>query len=72
MDKKLRIKSFAMLLLCAILICATTSCSTSSKTTKRPISYSKKKTKQARWNSTTSRTTTYYIKKRSLRKRHNP
>lgn len=72
MNKKTRFSTLVVLLLGAIMLCSLSSCNTSSKATKKPVAYSKKQTKQARWNSTTSRTTTYYIKKRSLRKRHNP
>lgn len=72
MSKKLRITTLSVLILGILLLCTFNSCSSSKHAAKRPISYSKQKTRQARWNSTTSRTTTYYIKKRSLRKRHNP
>lgn len=48
------------------------SCSTSSHQTKQAARYSRQKTKQPRWNSTTSRTTTYYIKKHKHKKKNAP
>ncbi|MCR4965083.1 MAG: hypothetical protein K6A41_05435 [Bacteroidales bacterium] len=54
-----------------ISICAP-SCTTSQYGNKKAARYSRQKTRQARWNSTTSRTTTYYIKKHSTKQRHSP
>lgn len=74
MNKNFSISRLAAILLCVFAIgFAATSCSTSKRSTYRTSSYSKKRTRhQPRWNATTSQTTTYYIRKHSTRKRHNP
>lgn len=52
-----------------------TSCSSSKhygQTVHQRSSYKSVKVKQPRWNTTTSTSTTYYIKKQKPRKRYNP
>ncbi len=73
MDKKSRVHHLMLMLLCAtVLAFIAPSCSTSKSNTKKKTSYSKQRTRQPRWNATTSQTTTYYIKKKAPRKRYNP
>ncbi|MBO7491807.1 MAG: hypothetical protein J6T59_05140 [Bacteroidales bacterium] len=48
------------------------SCTTTQRGTKKAVKYSRQRTKQAHWNTTTSRTTTYYIKKHSTKNRKAP
>lgn len=48
------------------------SCSTSQGSSKSKVEYSKKRTRhQPKWNSTTSQTTTYHIRKHNTRRSHN-
>lgn len=72
MNREATFYHFIILIFFVFIACTIVSCSSSRNTAKRPISYSRQKTKQPRWNTTTSPTTTYYIKKHSTRKRHNP
>ena len=48
------------------------SCNTSHQASKRAPRYTRQKTKSPRWNASTSRTTTYYIKKHSTKNRMAP
>lgn len=51
-------------LACILLFCfAMPSCTTTQHGTKKAPRYTRQKTKSPRWNASTSRTTTYYIKK---------
>lgn len=70
-NKKTDFHHLIMFALCIIMGTLLVSCSTSQRA-KRPIRYSRKNTKHVGWNPSTPQTTTYYIKKHSYRKRHNP
>ncbi|MBR4135741.1 MAG: hypothetical protein IKU03_04960 [Bacteroidales bacterium] len=48
------------------------SCTSSHQTTRKAPRYTRQKTKSPRWNASTSRTTTYYIKKHSTKRRNSP
>lgn len=64
MLKKANIQRLIVLLLCTLFLGAFSSCNTSHNNTRKDGYYTKKRTKQARWNSTTSLTSTYYVKKK--------
>lgn len=64
-----------LLLAVVILAVGFSSCSSSKhygQTEHKHSSYQRVKVKQPRWNTTTSTSTTYYIKKQKPRKRYNP
>lgn len=66
---------FTLLLAVVILAAGFSSCSSSKKygqTEHKRSSYQRVKVKQPRWNTATSTSTTYYIKKQKPRKRYNP
>ncbi|MBO4488431.1 MAG: hypothetical protein J5741_02100 [Bacteroidales bacterium] len=61
------------IVLCLLLVgMLTPSCSSSHQTTRKAPRYTRQKTKGPRWNASTSRTTTYYIKKHSTKNRYAP
>ena len=66
-----------LVLILAVVICGVgfSSCSSSrhyGQTEHKRSSYRDVRVKQPRWNTTTSTSTTYYIKKQKPRKRYNP
>lgn len=66
---------FTLLLAVVILAVGFSSCSSSKQygqTEHKRSSYQRVKVKQPRWNTSTSTSTTYYIKKQKPRKRYNP
>lgn len=66
--------SLLFTIVATVSICLT-SCSTQKKygqTIHKNSSYKDVRVKQPRWNTTTSTSTTYYIKKQKNRKRYNP
>ncbi len=73
MMKKKKLPYIIGVLICFLaLTLAAPSCSSSHQTTKKAPRYSRQRTKSPRWNASTSRTTTYYIKKHSTKQRHSP
>lgn len=72
MDKRRPYMKFFVLSACLLALAALSSCSSARRGVKNAPSYSKQRTRQPRWNATTSQTATYYIKKKSPRKRYNP
>jgi len=68
-NKCLKYIAFSFFVL--VLLCFS-ACQTSRNQTKRSTKYTRVKTRyQPHWNSTTSQSTTYYIKKHSTKKNHN-
>lgn len=66
---------FTFMLAVAVMAIGFSACSTSKnygQTEHKRTKYSHVKVKQPRWNTTTSTSTTYYIKKQKPRKRFNP
>ena len=71
--KKRKLPYILGMLVCfLVLSIAAPSCNSSKQTTKKAPRYSRQRTKSPRWNASTSRTTTYYIKKHSTKQRHSP
>ena len=66
---------FLLLAFVAVIALCLPSCSSSKKygqTEHKRSTYKDVRVKQPRWNTTTSTSTTYYIKKQKPRKRYNP
>lgn len=71
MNKPLNFHRLIPALLCVLLLgFAAMSCSSSKGNTRKKPAYSKGRTSQAKWNTTTSTHRTYYIKKRKPHKRY--
>lgn len=71
MIAKKKYLKFVVFLFCAAMMLMFGSCQSSQNTVHKASKYQKTRTRHTpKWNSTTSQSTTYYIKKNSTRKSH--